>query len=84
MPSPATLSNFPLSKNKIDLLCNEDLNRPIDKAVFAVNMDAALRKEQFKVSLIANDLLKEINDKLEQTYGMELEMDNKDFPIQMT
>ena len=81
MPSPATLSNFPLSKNKIDLLCNEDLNRPIDKSVFAVNMDAALRKEQFKVSLIANDLLKDINDKLEQTYGMELDMDNKDFPI---
>ena len=81
MPSPATLSNYPLSKNKIDLLCNEDLNRPIDKSVFAVNMDAALRKEQFKISLIANDLLKEINAEVEKVYGMELEMDNKDFPI---
>ncbi len=81
MPSPATLSNYPLSKNKIDLLCNEDLNRPIDKSVFAVNMDAALRKEQFKISLIANDLLKEINAEVEKVYGMEVEMDNKDFPI---
>lgn len=81
MPSPATMANYPLSKNKIDLICNEDLSRPLDKSVFAVNMDAAIRKEQFKISLIANDLLNEINSELENTYGMELEMDNKDFPI---
>jgi len=81
MPSPATMGNYPLSKNKIDLICNEDLSRPLDKSVFAVNQDAAIRKEQFKVSLIANDLLKEINSELENSYGMELDMDNKDFPI---
>mgnify|MGYP003657324382 FL=1 len=81
MTSPATMGNYPLSKNKIDLLCNEELSRPLDKSVFAVNMDAAIRKEQFKVSLIANDLLNEINSELENNYGMELDMDNKDFPI---
>tara|TARA_R110000764_G_scaffold59945_2_gene129048 strand:+ start:3132 stop:5387 length:2256 start_codon:yes stop_codon:yes gene_type:complete len=81
MPSPATMGNYPLSKNKVDLICNEDLSRPLDKSVFAINMDAAIRKEQFKVSLIANDLLKEINSELENSYGMELDMDNKDFPI---
>ena len=81
MPSPATMANYPITRNKIDLLCNEDLSRPLDKNVFAINLDAALRKEQFKVSLIANELLKHINQDVEKEFGMELEMDNKDFPI---
>ncbi len=81
MPSPATMANYPITRNKIDLLCNEDLSRPLDKSVFAVNMDAALRKEQFKVSLIANSLLAEINSEVENEFGMELEMDNKEYPI---
>lgn len=81
LTSPATMSNHPLIRSKIDHLCNEDLSRPLDKSVFAVNMDAAIRKEQFKVSLIANDLLAEINSQMENTFGMELEMDNKEFPI---
>lgn len=81
MPSPATMANYPITRNKIDLLCNEDLSRPLDKSVFAINMDAALRKEQFKVSLIANSLLGEINSEVENEFGMELEMDNKDYPI---
>ena len=81
MPSPATMANYPITRNKIDLLCNEDLSRPLDKNVYAINLDAALRKEQFKVSLIANELLKHINQDVEKEFGMELEMDNKDFPI---
>jgi len=81
MPSPATMANYPITRNKIDLLCNEDLSRPLDKSVFAVNMDAALRKEQFKVSLVANSLLAEINSEVENEFGMELEMDNKEYPI---
>ena len=81
MPSPATMANYPITRNKIDLLCNEDLGRPLDKSVFAVNLDAALRKEQFKVSLIANELLKEISSEVESEFGMEVEMENKDFPI---
>jgi hypothetical protein len=81
MPSPATMANYPITRNKVDLLCNEDLSRPLDKSVFAINIDAALRKEQFKVSLIANELLKEINSEVEGEFGMELEMDNKDYPM---
>tara|TARA_B100001059_G_scaffold35564_2_gene28559 strand:- start:1737 stop:4028 length:2292 start_codon:yes stop_codon:yes gene_type:complete len=81
VPYPATLNNFPITKNKIDLLVNEDLKRPIDKKVSAVNKDAALRKEKFKISLIANNLLQEINADIEGELGMELEMDNKEFPI---
>jgi len=79
--APATMANHPITRNKVDLLCNEDLSRPIDKSVYAVNMEAALRKEQFKVSLVANDLLKEVNSQVEDEFGMELEMDNKEFPI---
>ena len=81
VPYPATLNNFPITKNKIDLLLSEDLKRPIDKKVLSINKDAALRKEKFKVSLIANNLLKEINQEIEGEFGMELEMDNKEFPI---
>lgn len=81
MPSPATMANYPITRNKVDLLCNEDLSRPLDKSVFAVNLDAALRKEQFKVSLIAKNLLESINQDVEKEFGMELEMDNKEFPI---
>tara|TARA_R100000544_G_scaffold733_1_gene467 strand:+ start:6481 stop:8736 length:2256 start_codon:yes stop_codon:yes gene_type:complete len=81
MPSPATMANYPITRNKVDLLCNEDLSRPLDKSVYAVNLDAALRKEQFKVSLIAKELLGSINQDVEKEFGMELEMDNKEFPI---
>ena len=81
IPYPAQLNNFPITKNKIDLLVNEDLRRPIDKKVLSINKDAAMRKEKFKVSLIANDLLKEINKEVEKTFGIELQMDNKEFPM---
>lgn len=81
IPYPAQLNNFPITKNKIDLLVNEDLRRPIDKKVLSINKDAAMRKEKFKVSLIANDLLKEINKEVEKTFGVELQMDNKEFPM---
>tara|TARA_R110002074_G_scaffold273411_3_gene445009 strand:- start:399 stop:2651 length:2253 start_codon:yes stop_codon:yes gene_type:complete len=81
LPSPATMANYPITRNKIDILTNEDLERPLDKNVSAINLEAALRREKFKVSIIANKLLEEINSEVEGQFGMELEMDNKDFPI---
>ena len=57
LPFPAQMANFPLAQTKIDLLVNEDAERPLDKKVTSINKEAALRKEKFKVSLIANKLL---------------------------
>ena len=54
LPFPAQMANFPLAQTKIDLLVNEDAERPLDKKVTSINKEAALRKEKFKVSLIAS------------------------------
>ena len=63
LPFPAQMANFPLAQTKIDLLVNEDAERPLDKKVTSINKEAALRKEKFKVSLIANKLFKNHSSK---------------------
>ena len=62
---PARLVNYPIIQPKIDLLLGEDLKRPLDYKVSTVNKDAVVRKEDFKVSLMMNALLKDDpNDKI--------------------
>jgi hypothetical protein len=81
LPFPARMANFPLIQTKIDLLINEDASRPIDKKVAAVNKDAALRKEKFKVNLIANKLLEDINSQFKNIFGQNPDMEMADYPI---
>ena len=81
LPFPARMSNFPLIQTKIDLLINEDASRPIDKKVSAVNKEAALRKEKFKVNLVANKLLEGINEQFERIFGEKPSFEMDSFPI---
>ena len=81
VPYPAQMNNFPLTQTKIDLLVNEDTERPLDKKVSSINKDAALRKEKFKVSLIANKLLEDINSQFKDQFNVDAPTENEGFPI---
>tara|TARA_R110002012_G_scaffold70268_1_gene181149 strand:+ start:4779 stop:7013 length:2235 start_codon:yes stop_codon:yes gene_type:complete len=81
LPFPAQMANFPLAQTKIDLLVNEDSERPLDKKVTSINKEAALRKEKFKVSLIANQLLEDINKQFETAFGVKPPSENGEFPV---
>tara|TARA_R110000796_G_scaffold53618_2_gene125796 strand:- start:1122 stop:3383 length:2262 start_codon:yes stop_codon:yes gene_type:complete len=81
IPYPAQMANFPLISTKIDLLVNEDADRPLDKKVKSINKKAAIRKQNFKVSLVANELLKEVKDEFEQKFGVKAQTENDNFPI---
>ena len=81
IPYPAQMANFPLISTKIDLLVNEDSERPLDKKVKSINKKAALRKENFKVSLVVNDLLKDVKAEFEKQFGVQADMENQNIPI---
>ena len=81
LPYPARLVNYPIISPKIDLLVGEEIRRPIDYKVSTVNKAAVQRKEDFKVSIIMNKLLEDINKQIESKLNMEVDMDNKEFPI---
>tara|TARA_R100001377_G_scaffold78892_1_gene56818 strand:- start:1594 stop:3846 length:2253 start_codon:yes stop_codon:yes gene_type:complete len=81
VPYPAQMNNFPLTSTKIDLLVNEDTERPLDKKVSSINSDAALRKEKFKVSLIADKLLEDINSQFKDQFNVDAPSENEGFPI---
>ena len=81
IPYPAQLAHYPLVSTKIDLLVNEDSERPLDKKVKSVNKKAAIRKENFKVSLVVNELLKEVKNEFEGKLGVKPSTENDQFPI---
>tara|TARA_R110000787_G_scaffold205068_1_gene315556 strand:+ start:3059 stop:5323 length:2265 start_codon:yes stop_codon:yes gene_type:complete len=81
IPYPAQLANFPLISTKIDLLVNEDGERPLDKKVKSINKKAAIRKENFKVSMVVNKLLAEVKHEFKEKFGVEAETENDKFPI---
>ena len=81
VPYPAQMNNFPLTQTKIDLLVNEDTERPLDKKVSSINKDAALRKEKFKVSLIANKLLEDVSKEFKKQFNIDAPTENEGFPI---
>ena len=78
---PARLVNYPIIQPKIDLLLGEDLRRPLDYKVSTINKDAVVRKEDFKVSLMMNSLLKDIHQEIKQESGVEIDMEGQELPI---
>tara|TARA_R100001594_G_scaffold45372_1_gene78210 strand:+ start:23456 stop:25789 length:2334 start_codon:yes stop_codon:yes gene_type:complete len=79
---PARLVNYPIIKPKIDLLVGEDLKRPLDYKVSTVNKEAVVRKEDYKVNLMMNELLKDIKEEIKAEIGHDLDVeDGTEFPV---
>ena len=87
-PFPARMTNFNIIAPKIDLLTSEELRRPLETQVNSVNKSAVQRKQDMKVSLVAESILagvkKEVNDVMgmniaENTMGMEIPDDIEAF-----
>ena len=59
-PFPARMTNFNIIAPKIDLLTSEELRRPLETQVNSINKDAVNRKQDVRVSLIAEELLQDL------------------------
>jgi|TARA_R100000084_G_scaffold109138_1_gene74190 hypothetical protein len=71
-PFPARMTNFNIIAPKIDLLTSEELRRPLETKVSSVNKDAVQRKEDVKISLIAESILSDVKKEINQSMGMDV------------
>ena len=87
-PFPARMTNYNIIAPKIDLLCAEELRRPLETQVSSTNKSAVQRKQDVKVGLVAESILadvkKQVNDVMgmpiaENTMGMEIPDDIETF-----
>ena len=69
---PARLVNYPIITPKIDLLVGEVLRRPLDMKVSTVNKEAVLRKHDYKVKLMMQELLEDIHTEFQEAYGISI------------
>lgn len=80
-PFPARMTNFNIVAPKIDLLTSEELRRPLESRVIAINKSAVNRKEDMKISLKMKEVLSDMAKKLESQTGIPMSLDNQDMPI---
>ena len=80
-PFPARMTNFNIIAPKIDLLTSEELRRPLETQVNSINKDAVNRKQDVRVSLIAEELLQDLKKEINTAVGMDIAMNNTGMPI---
>lgn len=73
MTSPAQLVNYPLIMPKLDLLVGELVSQPLQFTVNVINRDAVNRKNEAKVTVAAETLMRPIRRELEKVLGTKLE-----------
>lgn len=78
---PARLVNYPIIQPKIDLLLGEELRRPLDSKVSTINKEAVNRKEDYKVMLEMNKLLRTIHEEIKGETGFDIEMEGDQIDI---
>ena len=71
-PFPARMTNFNIIAPKIDLLTSEELRRPLETQVSSVNKSAVQRKEDVKISLVAESILADVKQEVNDTMGMSI------------
>jgi len=71
-PFPARMTNFNIIAPKIDLLTSEELRRPLETQVNSVNKSALNRKQDVKVGLVAESILKYVKQEVNETMGMDI------------
>jgi tRNA(Phe) wybutosine-synthesizing methylase Tyw3 len=79
---PAKLVNYPIISPKIDLLMGEDLTRPMQKQISAINKSAAVRRLDEKIAIEVKKLINnQLEDLKEKTPGdIKLKIDNVPMP----
>lgn len=70
--APARLVNYPIIMPKIDLLAGEIVSQPLKWAVNVVNRNAIRRKNEKKIQMAAETILRPIRREIEKTLGTEL------------
>ena len=78
---PARLVNYPIIQPKVDLLLGEELRRPLDSKVSTVNKEAVVRKEDYKVMLEMNKLLRDVHQEIKEETGFDIEMEGEQLEI---
>ena len=79
---PAKLVNYPIISPKIDLLMGEDLTRPMQKQISAINKSAAVRRLDEKIAIEVKKLINnQLEDLKQKTPGdIKLKIDNVPMP----
>lgn len=76
LTSPARLVNFPIIMPKLDLLAGELISQPLQYSVNVVNRNALRKKNEEKITLAAEVLLRPIRRQIEQQLGMPIPDEN--------
>ena len=70
LTSPARLVNYPIIMPKLDLLAGELISQPLQYTVNVVNRNAIRKKNEKKITLAAEVILRPIRRQIEQQLGM--------------
>lgn len=70
--SPARLVNYPIILPKLDLLAGELISQELSFTVNVINKNAVRKKNEEKMQLAAETILRPLRRKIEQTIGMEI------------
>lgn len=72
MTSPARFVNYPMIQPKLDLLAGELVSQPLQYTVNVINRNAVRRKNEEKITLASEVLLRPIRREIEQAIGMQI------------
>jgi len=76
MTSPARFVNFPMILPKLDLLAGELISQPLQYTVNVINRNAIRKKNEEKITLAAEVVLRPIRREIEQALGMPIPDEN--------
>ena len=72
LTSPARLVNYPIILPKLDLLAGELISQELSFTVNVVNKNAVRKKNEEKMQVAAETILRPLRRKIEETIGMEI------------
>ena len=70
LTSPARFVNYPVIMPKLDLLAGELISQPLQFSVNVINRNAVRKKNEEKITMAAEVLLRPIRREIEQVIGM--------------
>ena len=76
LTSPARLVNYPIIMPKLDLLAGELISQPLQFTVNVVNRNAVRKKNEQKITLAAEVILRPIRRQIEKELGMPIPDEN--------
>jgi len=76
LTSPARFVNFPMIMPKLDLLAGELISQPLQYTVSVINRNAVRKKNEQKITLAAEVILRPIRREIEQQLGMPIPDEN--------